>query len=97
MHVRSDLDRRQIERRVLMEVDGFPDGVWVTSPVDQVLRKLDWYRAGGERSDRQWRDVVAILRVQGQAFAVHELREVGDELGLGALIERALAEAEAVD
>jgi len=29
-----------------------------------VLRKLDRYRLGGESSDRQWRDITAILRVQ---------------------------------
>jgi hypothetical protein len=30
-----------------------------------VLRKLDGFRRGGERPDRQWRDVVGVLRVQG--------------------------------
>jgi hypothetical protein len=91
------LDRRQIERRVRMEIEGFPQGLWVTSPVDQVLRKLEWYRAGGERSDRQWRDVLAILRVQGAAIDAHDLRAVSDELGLGVLVEQALIEAEAGD
>jgi len=90
------LDRRQIERRVRLDVDGFADGLWVTAPEDQVLRKLDWYRRGDERSDRQWRDVLAILRVQGTALDLHDLREVADEVGLTALVDRALSEAEAV-
>ena len=58
------LDRMQIERRVLVDVPGAPGGIWVTSPEDQVLRKLDWYRQGERVSDRQWRDVVGILRVR---------------------------------
>ena len=58
------LDRMQIERRVLVDVPGAPSGIWVTSPEDQVLRKLDWYRQGERVSDRQWRDVVGILRVR---------------------------------
>lgn len=57
------LDRMQIERRVLVDVPGARSGIWVTSPEDQVLRKLDWYRQGERVSDRQWRDVVGILRV----------------------------------
>ena len=57
------LDRMQLERRVLVEIPGAPAGIWITSAEDQVLRKLDWFRQGGVVSDRQWRDVVGILRV----------------------------------
>jgi hypothetical protein len=32
------------------------------SPEDTVLRKLWWFRQGGEVSDRQWRDVVQVMR-----------------------------------
>ena len=37
---------------------------FVKSPEDLVLRKLDWYRAGGEASERQWSDVLGVLKVQ---------------------------------
>lgn len=33
------------------------------SPEDSVIRKLLWYRQGGEVSERQWRDILSILRV----------------------------------
>ena len=33
-----------------------------TTAERSVLRKLEWFRRGGEVSDRQWRDVVAILK-----------------------------------
>lgn len=86
------LDRRQIERRVNIPVPGIPDGLWVTSPEDQVLRKLDWYRQGGSVSDRQWRDVVGILRGQGEELAVDDLRATARQLDLSDLLQRALEE-----
>ena len=37
---------------------------FVDAAEHSVLRKLEWYRRGGETSERQWRDVLAVLRVQ---------------------------------
>jgi hypothetical protein len=35
----------------------------LASPEDLILSKLDWFRLGGEVSDRQWRDVIGLLQV----------------------------------
>ncbi len=58
-----------------------------------VLRKLEWYRRGGEVSDRQWRDVVAILRLQGDDLSGSHLAEWADRLGISDLLGRAMSEA----
>lgn len=91
------LDRRQLERRVLIPMPDVPTGLWVTSPEDQVLRKLDWYRLGGSVSDRQWRDVVGIILVRGTALDVNYLRETAGELDLIALLDEALADARSIE
>lgn len=91
------LDRRQLERRVLVPMPNAPAGLWVTSPEDQVLRKLDWYRLGGSVSDRQWRDVVGIILVRGASLDLDYLRETAGELDLLALLESALADAAAAE
>jgi Family of unknown function (DUF6788) len=43
--------------------------IYVASPEDTILAKLEWYRLGGEISDRQWRDqwrdILGALAVQG--------------------------------
>lgn len=67
--------------------------LWIRSAEDQILRKLSWYRAGGEVSDRQWRDVIGILRVQGGRLDLVSLRAVAGEAGLSELLERALVDA----
>ena len=60
---------------------------------DTLLAKLDWYRQGGEVSERQWRDVLGVLKVQGDRLDFAYLRQWADELGVRDLLERALQEA----
>jgi hypothetical protein len=65
----------------------------VHPPEDILLQKLRWYRLGAEVSDRQWRDVAAIVRVQGARLDRAYLREGANILGVSDLLERALGEA----
>jgi hypothetical protein len=53
----------------------------------------DAYRKGGEVSDRQWRDVLAIIRVQASQLDRLYLREHAPVLGVDDLLTRALREA----
>ena len=91
------LDRMQIERSVLIVMPGAPEGVWVTSAEDQVLRKLDWFRQGGGMSDRQWRDVVAILSVGREALDLDDLRDSARVLALSELLDEALRQSNSLE
>jgi hypothetical protein len=62
---------------------------------DVVLLKLDWFRSGGELSDRQWSDIVGVIRVTGAALDVDYLARWAADLAVSDLLERALAEAQA--
>ena len=59
-HAHGAYDNVEFDRRRLVEVRA-GTSLYVKSPEDSVLRKLLWFRAGGEVSDRQWRDVLGIL------------------------------------
>jgi len=65
----------------------------VQSAEDTVLQKLVWYRKGGEVSDRQWRDVLGVVKAQGARLERKYLAEWGRELGVLDLLRRTLAEA----
>jgi hypothetical protein len=88
------LDRMQIERRQNVSIPGFGDRIWVTSAEDQILRKLDWYRNTSLGSERQWRDVVGILRIQGDALDWTYLHETARRLDLGRLLDEASSATE---
>jgi hypothetical protein len=84
----------QMRRRVLQSTD--PEGrttFYVASPEDTILAKLQWYRDGRGLSDRQWTDVLGVLKVQGPALDRAYLDEWARELGLTDLLRRALDEA----
>jgi hypothetical protein len=62
---------------------------------DVILLKLEWFRAGGEVSDRQWGDVVGVIRVAATALDRNYLTGWASELGVSDLLDRAFAAAEA--
>ena len=83
------LDRMQIERRFTVTVPGVAKPIWVTAPEDQVLRKLDWYRSTAHESERQWRDVVGILRVHGEVMDRTYMVDTARALELETLLDEA--------
>jgi hypothetical protein len=65
----------------------------LTTAEDIVIHKLDWYRLGGGVSERQWADVLGVLKLQGDALDRAHLAHWAKEIGVTDLLERALAEA----
>ncbi len=86
------LDRNQISRRVSATIPGFSGQCWITAPDDVVLRKLSWWK-DAEGSDRQWRDLVEVLRAVGQSMDLDYLQTVAQELDLVEELARAMGEA----
>jgi hypothetical protein len=88
----SPIDERQMARRRRVQVASSPDRyLYVYTPEDILLQKLRWYRLGGETSDRQWRDIESIVRVQAERLDRAYLRSTADELSVADLLDRALA------
>lgn len=89
----SPFNTAQFERRQQIEIDPDRD---ITMPFqsaeDAVLSKLVWFREGHEVSERQWQDVMGILRTQGSDLDLAYLNLWATNLGVDDLLHRALAE-----
>jgi hypothetical protein len=64
------------------------------SPEDIILAKLEWYRLGSEVSERQWRDILGVLKTRAGELDLDYLRKWANELKVSDLLERALKNME---
>lgn len=75
---RSQCDRSQADQR----------GIRYLSPEDSILTKLCWFRDGGETSDRQWQDLLGVMRAQRDRLDDADLDSWASRLGVEDLLAR---------
>lgn len=85
-------DRERLQRRIPVSFasDSDPVTLFVDTAENTILRKLEWYRRGGESSERQWRDVTGIVNAQSSRLNRAYLLEWALKLGVSDLMERIL-------
>lgn len=87
------LDREQLGRRVQAALaPEVSRPIFLTSAENILLRKLDWFRRGNEVSDLQWRDILALLKIQRGALDLEYVRRIAQRVGLESLLDRALSQ-----
>ena len=86
--LRSQLDRAQ-KQTFSFETEV---SAKFSSPEDTILSKLEWYRMGGEVSERQWRDVLGVLKTRAGELDLDYLRKWADDLHVDDLLERGMME-----
>ena len=87
--------QEEMARRESFQVsDAPPQSLFLATAEDVILHKLYWYRLGGGLSDRQWNDVLGVLRVQHDRFRSAYLTTGAERRGVTFLLERALKDAQ---
>jgi hypothetical protein len=93
----SDEDEMELAafaRRQLVDIGA--GEIWMATAEDVVLAKLRWFRKGGEVSEKQWRDVLGVLKVQGNNLDFAYLGQMAARFGLANLLARAREDAGSV-
>lgn len=91
-------DRSQLRNGAPQVIATEPDRrAQVASAEDTLLAKLEWYRLGDEVSDRQWRDILGILKAQGERLDRAYLQQMAQSLGVLDLLHRAQRDASLAD
>lgn len=83
------LGRRELEH---MDDDETP-AFYVQSAEDLILSKMQWYREANEVSDRQWNDILAVIKLQTFNLDLDYLQEWAPQLGIADLLDKALDES----
>jgi hypothetical protein len=81
--------RQEFERR--RQVDAMGRMLWVVSPEDTILSKLEWMK--GRESDVQYSDALGVAVAQWGALDSEYLRRWARELGIENMLARLLKEA----
>jgi len=91
----GDYDEVELERSVITRISNDPPRTArVKTAEDTVLRKLQWFRSGGEVSDRQWKDVLGVMATVGADLDRDYLHRWATKLDVVDLLDRASAEVD---
>ncbi len=88
------LSLQEMARRQVLPVPGEPGTtLHVASAEDTVLQKLLWYQKGNRASDRQWNDILGVLKVQGARLDFNYLKEWASRIEVDGLLRQAYEDA----
>lgn len=94
IRLNNEYERSQLARRQRYSSDDRPElNFYICTPEDIVLQKLVWYRIGRRQSDKQWRDILGVLKLQGENLDLAYLQHWAERLNLTQLLTQARTEA----
>jgi hypothetical protein len=91
---KREFDREAFKRKIksVQDLDGNQFEYFISSPEDSILSKLEWFKMGGEVSERQWRDIIGVLKVQNNSLDMAYLQKWIHRLQLSDLWKKLLKE-----
>ena len=84
------------KRRVQSSLDDSDDSikVFLCSPEDIIIFKLEWFKLSDESSERQWSDIIGVIKVQKNNLDKEYLKHWAIQLDLFNLLQKAFEQSE---
>lgn len=83
----------QQKKKNILDEDKQITEVYFASAEDVILSKLQWFRMGGNISERQWKDVLGVINVQQESLNIDYLKHWAQELDLADLLDKTFTES----
>jgi hypothetical protein len=88
-----ELSRIALRRRVKKNISEKGSAeVYFASPEDIILAKLEWHNASGRIGERQWMDILGVIKVQGSGLDIDYLKKWAAKTDVFDLLVKALRE-----
>jgi hypothetical protein len=84
--------REPLDRRIFIHFGGATLSIY--TPEDIIVQKLRWFRLGHEVSERQWRDVIGVLRMKRDNLDNPYLERAAEAFGVRDLLDLARQDAD---
>jgi len=90
----NPFERQALARRVKKPVsEDATKQLFFATPEDIILSKIIWFKKGGGVSDRQWSDILGVMKVQGQKLDRNYLEHWAIDIEVDGLLHKAFDEA----
>ncbi len=86
--------KKAFERKIKDKLDDEVESIniYLCSPEDIILHKLEWFKSGGEVSERQWLDILGVIKIQFENLDKNYLKMWAKQLGVLSLLEKSFSE-----
>jgi hypothetical protein len=86
--------KKAFDRKVKDKLDDEAESIniYLCSPEDIILHKLEWFKSGGEVSERQWLDILGVIKIQFEKLDNDYLKMWGKKIGVFSLLEKSFSE-----
>ncbi|MDH7512883.1 MAG: hypothetical protein QHH14_08055 [Clostridiales bacterium] len=89
----KELSRMALRRRVKKNIsEKGSRELYFASPEDIILAKLEWHKAGGQIGERQWLDILGVIKVQASLLDIDYLKKWAARTDVLDLLVKALQE-----
>jgi predicted Zn-dependent protease len=90
----DDFAQSKMNRRLLFITDNSTgQGIYLCSPEDTILQKLVWYKMTKGEPQKQWRNLLGVLKLQQENLDFNYLQNWGNNLGLISLLNLAFQQS----